>query len=216
MAAEQTLVQIRVDTTLKEQAAEIFERIGIDTPTAVRMFFKAVVREQGLPFGTNVSVGKEKSEAEKAMDFFKNLVMYEPPVSGDNDNVIVVMPLENGREISVRMIAQLVSKVPAGSITCWDHIFAFLSKLYGRSVENLPSRPLLRLDMNNNPLPYWRIVSARGVLADGRGGSRESQREQLLKEGLQISQRGSIEGSYKVENYSDHWFRFENLRILKD
>ena len=50
--ADQTVIQVRVDNELKEQVAEIYDRIGIDIPTAVRMFFKATVREDDLPFTT--------------------------------------------------------------------------------------------------------------------------------------------------------------------
>lgn len=50
--ADQTIIQVRVDQELKEQAAAVFDSLGIDIPTAVRMFFKATVRMQGLPFST--------------------------------------------------------------------------------------------------------------------------------------------------------------------
>lgn len=39
------LVQARMDKELKEQAQEILEQLGVDIPSAIRMFFKAVVRE---------------------------------------------------------------------------------------------------------------------------------------------------------------------------
>ncbi len=45
-----TLLQIRVDNSLKEEASKIFEEIGIDTPTAIRMFLKRSVIEKGIPF----------------------------------------------------------------------------------------------------------------------------------------------------------------------
>ena len=44
------LIQARIDDALKAEVEEIFQEIGIDTPTALRMFFKAVVRYKGLPF----------------------------------------------------------------------------------------------------------------------------------------------------------------------
>ena len=53
--AKQTIIQVRVNTELKEQVAEIYKIIGIDIPTAVRMFFKATVREQALPFSTKLA-----------------------------------------------------------------------------------------------------------------------------------------------------------------
>lgn len=219
MAMEQSLIQIRVDTKLKGHVTEIFDKIGIDIPTAVRMFFKATVREQGLPFGTNVAdqVSQDiaHDEAENLMHFFKNLVMYEPPITAVEDNVIAVLPLEYGREIPVAMYAQLVTKIPEGRISCWEDINDFLGKLYGKEVHELPSRPLLRCDTNNKPLPYWRIVSKRGVLGNRMTGSPDNQRDYLMKEGLEIVQRGSIEGSYRVLNYKERMFHFEDLRVIR-
>ena len=46
------IIQVRMDRELKEQATAVFEEIGVDIPTAVRMFFKAVVREKKIPFAT--------------------------------------------------------------------------------------------------------------------------------------------------------------------
>ncbi len=45
-----SLLQVRVDDTLKEQAALVFENLGIDTSTAIRMFLKRAVMENGIPF----------------------------------------------------------------------------------------------------------------------------------------------------------------------
>lgn len=35
--AEQVLVQVRVDKKLKEEVSEIYEMLGLDLPTAIRM-----------------------------------------------------------------------------------------------------------------------------------------------------------------------------------
>lgn len=45
-----SVVQVRVDTALKEQAAKIFEDLGIDLSTAIRMFLKRSVLDEGIPF----------------------------------------------------------------------------------------------------------------------------------------------------------------------
>lgn len=45
-----SVVQVRVDTDLKEQAAKIFEELGIDLSTAIRMFLKRSVLDEGIPF----------------------------------------------------------------------------------------------------------------------------------------------------------------------
>ncbi len=48
------LLQIRVDEELKNQANAIYNELGIDLSTAVRMFLKKSVLEGGIPFETKV------------------------------------------------------------------------------------------------------------------------------------------------------------------
>jgi DNA-damage-inducible protein J len=45
-----SLLQVRVEDSLKEEANQIFEELGIDMSTAVRMFLKRSVMENGIPF----------------------------------------------------------------------------------------------------------------------------------------------------------------------
>ena len=49
-----SVLQVRVDEELKNQAAEILDAIGIDLSTAVRMFLKKVIIERGIPFDTRI------------------------------------------------------------------------------------------------------------------------------------------------------------------
>jgi len=44
------VLQVRIDDELKNQANEIFNELGIDLSTAVRMFLKRAVAVKGLPF----------------------------------------------------------------------------------------------------------------------------------------------------------------------
>ena len=48
--AEQVLVQFRADKSLKQEVTEIYESLGMDLPTAFRMFMKRSIIERGLPF----------------------------------------------------------------------------------------------------------------------------------------------------------------------
>lgn len=43
-------IQIRVDQKLKKEADLIFEDLGLDTPTAIRLFLKKVVVSRSIPF----------------------------------------------------------------------------------------------------------------------------------------------------------------------
>ncbi|MBQ6399267.1 MAG: type II toxin-antitoxin system RelB/DinJ family antitoxin [Clostridia bacterium] len=45
-----SLLQVRVEDSLKNDAARVFENLGIDTSTAVRMFLKRAVMDNGIPF----------------------------------------------------------------------------------------------------------------------------------------------------------------------
>ncbi len=48
--AEQTLIQFRADKQLKDEVTAIYESIGMDLPTAFRMFLARSKIEKGLPF----------------------------------------------------------------------------------------------------------------------------------------------------------------------
>ena len=48
-----SILQIRVDENLKNEVSDLFERLGMDIPTAVRIFFKRAIIEKGLPFDVN-------------------------------------------------------------------------------------------------------------------------------------------------------------------
>lgn len=48
--AEQVLIQFRADKALKQEVTEIYERLGLDLPTAFRMFMTKSKMVKGLPF----------------------------------------------------------------------------------------------------------------------------------------------------------------------
>jgi DNA-damage-inducible protein J len=43
-------VQVRIDDETRREASELFERLGLDIPTAIRMFLKQSIETKGLPF----------------------------------------------------------------------------------------------------------------------------------------------------------------------
>jgi DNA-damage-inducible protein J len=43
-------VQVRIDDDTRIKATALFERMGLDIPTAIRMFLKQSVETNGLPF----------------------------------------------------------------------------------------------------------------------------------------------------------------------
>jgi DNA-damage-inducible protein J len=53
-AMSTTNLQIRVDQGLKADAERLFVEMGLDTPTAVRMFLKQAVINRSLPFDVSL------------------------------------------------------------------------------------------------------------------------------------------------------------------
>ena len=60
-----SLLQIRLDDELKSEANALFEALGIDLPTAIRMFLKRAVMIQGIPFP--MTLPKDEYKAEDAI-----------------------------------------------------------------------------------------------------------------------------------------------------
>ncbi|RLK63143.1 type II toxin-antitoxin system RelB/DinJ family antitoxin [Atopobacter sp. AH10] len=50
MATKQANINIRVDQELKDEAAEIFSKMGMDMTTAITIFLKQTVTDYRLPF----------------------------------------------------------------------------------------------------------------------------------------------------------------------
>ena len=59
-----SIVQFRIDDDLKNQATELYDRLGIDLSTAMRMFLKRSVSVNGIPFA--MVLPREDYSASKA------------------------------------------------------------------------------------------------------------------------------------------------------
>jgi DNA-damage-inducible protein J len=51
--AHTAVIQIQIEEKLKKEVDNLFEDLGFDTPTAIRMFLKQAVKWHGLPFEVN-------------------------------------------------------------------------------------------------------------------------------------------------------------------
>lgn len=66
---QQDVVRVRTDGEIKRQVAELSEKLGMNTTTAVNLFFRAFLRTGGLPF--DVSLGdtsEEKAEIKRILE----------------------------------------------------------------------------------------------------------------------------------------------------
>ena len=76
-----TVLQVRVDEDLKNEASELFEKLGLDIPTAIRIFFKRAVTEKGIPFELReptavYNAGSKASSIERRVAALENLQKY--------------------------------------------------------------------------------------------------------------------------------------------
>ena len=52
-APQKAFIRIQVDASLKKKAEGLFNNLGLDTPTAIRIFLDQAIRSRGLPFEVN-------------------------------------------------------------------------------------------------------------------------------------------------------------------
>ena len=62
-----TLVQFRIDDTLRQQANELCVKLGLDLSTYLRMSLTRLVQEQGVPFTLKLNSVPTSAEAIAAM-----------------------------------------------------------------------------------------------------------------------------------------------------
>lgn len=66
-----SLIQIRLDDDLKAEATALYEALGIDLPTAVRMFIKRSLMVKGIPFP--MTLNEQQYKAESAIQAMQEL-----------------------------------------------------------------------------------------------------------------------------------------------
>ena len=64
-----SLIQIRVDDQLKKEVTDIYEQLGLDLPTAIRMFLKKSIAVRGLPFEATLQANT--CARQEALDIIK-------------------------------------------------------------------------------------------------------------------------------------------------
>jgi DNA-damage-inducible protein J len=58
-----TNLNIRTDRDVKDQAEQIFSELGLTMTTAVNLFLRTAIREQGIPFALKLDVPNETTAA---------------------------------------------------------------------------------------------------------------------------------------------------------
>ncbi len=186
---EQSFVQVRIDSKLKQDATDVLNEIGMDMPNAIRMFLKRIVLERGLPFEAKLPSSLAESD------------------DSDVPSVITI-PAKPSLMLDEEEYIEMLCKVPAGQITRSDDIENYLAKVHGVERVTIHHRPIANID----GIPFWREVSTRGMLQDSAFRcTRETQKKKLEAEGLVIVPCGAYQRSLRVDHYRDFLFDFDTL-----
>ena len=197
---EQVFLQLRVDKDLKEEAENILEKVGIEMPTAIRMFLKRLVLEGGIPFDTKIP----------EIAFHEKEITLQIEGSEHTERKVICIPAKPATYIPYGEYLDLLKQVPAGKITRRIDIENFLMAKY--HAERIELTGLVTEYPQWSELPFWRAVSDRGFLQEHMFCSKERQEEKLIDEGLKIVSCGAHGRSLKVENYQQYLFDFSVTR----
>lgn len=66
-----SVMQVRIDDELRAKAAAVYEELGIDLPTAIRMFLKRSIAVNGVPF--SMTLPRQEYRAERALRAVQSL-----------------------------------------------------------------------------------------------------------------------------------------------
>jgi len=70
--AQNSLIQVRVDQNLKANVDALFSSLGLDTPTAIRIFLNHSLMNEGIPFDVKRVPNYDTIEAMKEAEMLLN------------------------------------------------------------------------------------------------------------------------------------------------
>lgn len=68
---ESSLIQTRIDTELKNEAVKLFDTLGLDMSTAIKIFLKKCLQEGGIPF--DIKINKNAYENREGLQVIMDL-----------------------------------------------------------------------------------------------------------------------------------------------
>lgn len=98
--AEQVLIQFRADKALKQEVTAIYEQLGLDLPTAFRIFMTKTKMARGLPFEVTLPEPvMTRAEAKRAFYELRSQAADVPELSLEeiNDEISAARADRKGR-----------------------------------------------------------------------------------------------------------------------
>ena len=190
-------ITIKLDDSLKNDAALILDEIGLDIPTAVRMYLKAIVRENGLPIRTKLGAAKPETPADPCSSLEEKPEAEEAPAT------------EPVKTASVQDFIDLICSVPVGAVTRWRDMEAALSAKYGAEVKAPAVAEWPKNNADGLAIPYWRVLTDRGAIRADAACSKELREDMLKAEGHEFvtAGHGTFSG-IKVAGYRQKFVKF--------
>ena len=227
-----TIITLKVDDELKAQANAVLEELGLDAPTAIRMYLKSIVRENGLPMSTKLPakpcatvstpvarpvdgdlkpIGKpipvdKLFEEELPIPANEPAPVAEPAV--EEPAVVIDYDTRAGRKAIAALFIAAICAVPEGKLTRWSDLEEKLSAAYGTEVKR-PANIRWPATTTNvygveEEIPYWRIVGERGAVRGDKMIDQKVQEEKLKAEGFEFESAGhGIFTGIKVSSYKE-------------
>ena len=189
------IITVKVEDALKDQAASVLDELGLDLPTAIRMYLKALVRENGVPISTKLpkepsapaapaveeTAPAEEAPVEEAEPEEEPAVVEAPEAA--ESAVVIDYTTKNGRKAISKLFIDEICSVPEGKLTRWKDMEAKLSAKYGTEVTRPQSIRWPAAKEDGTEIPYWRIVGDRGAVRGDKMIEQAVQEEKLKAEG---------------------------------
>ena len=89
-----SVLQVRVEESVRKEAEEIFHNLGLNLSSAVKLFLNRVIVEQGLPFKMTLEKQDLKKKEESNFDpvLFLNDYIEKNNLSGGQSRELYTMP----------------------------------------------------------------------------------------------------------------------------
>ncbi|MBQ3814938.1 MAG: type II toxin-antitoxin system RelB/DinJ family antitoxin [Clostridia bacterium] len=207
------ILTVKVDETLKNDAGAVLDELGLERPTAVRMYLKAVVRENGLPICTSLNGPTAPCACRTEAETPCCCACEEPAVPAEPEKepapAAEKPAAPTDKNALVSDFVSLICSVPAGSLTRWTDMEACLTERAGTEVVRPVRVNWPEANAAGEPVPYWRVVTERGAVRGDAFITKEAQEEKLKKEGHAFIPAGhGIFSGIKVEGYRKKLVKF--------
>ena len=206
------ILSVKVDETLKNDAGAVLDELGLDLPTAVRMYLKAVVRENGLLICTSLNGPAAPCACRTEAETPCYCACEEPaaaPAEPEKEPAAEKPAAPTDKDALVSDFVSLICSVPAGSLTRWTDMETCLTERAGTAVVRPVRVNWPEANAAGEPVPYWRVVTERGAVRGDAFITKEAQEEKLKKEGHAFIPAGhGIFTGIKVEGYKKKLVKF--------